>query len=234
MTDTSRLDLIAGLSCRVWDPPSGRVGRTAILLHGRGGDENSMAVFRAAIPLDARVVSPRAPLADALGGFAWIPPAPESAWPVHDDFAAASLRLGTLVDELQSSSSPTHSQVMVGFSQGAAAAAAFAFDHHQNISALALLAGFVAEPSAGLLDPTPLLGMPVFLAFGTQDDLVPVPIVEQSIAILRRADASLTTCDSPVGHKVSAACLRSLREWLARVWQARELASAAGGDRGAG
>ncbi len=216
MTDASRLAVLARLTCRVWDHPSSNARRIAILLHGRGGDENSMAVFRTVLPADTQVVSPRAPVTDSPGGFAWIPRQPDSSWPVHSDFANASASLVALADALASTSGAADSILMIGFSQGGAAAAAFALEHRSRIVALVLLAGFVAEPPAPLLDGSPLRGLPVFVAFGTEDDLIPAPIAQRSIAALRRAGSSLTICDSSVGHKVSAACLRSLGEWEAR------------------
>jgi phospholipase/carboxylesterase len=228
MIDASRLAVLAGLTCRVWEAPPGQTGRTALLLHGRGGDESSMAVFRAALPEDVRVVSPRALLTDTAGGFAWVPPHPESVWPVHEDFATADARLTMLVDELRTPTRAAQPILLAGFSQGAAMAAAFALEHRARIAGLALLAGFVARPPDSHLDRKPLFGLPVFVAYGTADTFIPPAIVDQSIALLRRAGGSVTTCDSAIGHKVSAACLRSLRDWLAREWAIQKHAGGAG------
>jgi predicted esterase len=55
--------------------------------------------------------------------------------------------------------------------------------------------------------------LPSFVAFGTRDITIPIDKSTQGIDWLREAGASLTTCDAPIGHKVSAGCLRSLEEW---------------------
>jgi predicted esterase len=161
-------------------------------------------------------------LADPLGGFAWVSAHPHRAWPVHADLATASLRLGALIGTLRAPIHANPSIMLLGFSQGAATAAAFALENCVQIAGLALLAGFVAEPSDSLLESKPLRSLPVFLAYGTQDTLVPVPIAQRSIESLGRAGASLTVCDAAVGHKVSAACLRSLAQWFGKEWRVAE------------
>jgi len=218
MTRTSRIEVLAGLTCRVWELSPQHGPRTAILLHGRGGDENSMAVFRAALPADATAILPRGPFSHPNGGFAWHVPLPNEEWPQEADFAEAANRLAALATVLRSQSGGRSSLVVAGFSQGAAAATAFALRHRDSLAALALLAGFVAGTPAKHNDGRPLRGLPVFFAHGTDDILVPASRTRDAIDSLASAGAALTTCDAPIGHKVSASCLRALRTWLISVW----------------
>jgi predicted esterase len=106
--------------------------------------------------------------------------------------------------------------LIVGFSQGAAAAVAFAARHRVLIAGLALLAGFVPS-SDSLIAERPLSGLPTFLAYGTRDATIPPAKSREAIDLLRAAGATLTACDAPIGHKVSATCLRSLTEWATSV-----------------
>ena len=99
---------------------------------------------------------------------------------------------------------------LAGFSQGAALTFALGLQHPERVQALAGLAGFLPEGSAELAVGQPLLDKPVFLAHGTLDELVPVEKARYAATILERAGASVNYCEHDVGHKLSAACFRSL------------------------
>jgi phospholipase/carboxylesterase len=60
-----------------------------------------------------------------------------------------------------------------------------------------------------------LEGKPFFVTHGTKDEMVPIERARASIEILERAGAQVTYCEDNVGHKVSATCLRSLKEFFA-------------------
>jgi phospholipase/carboxylesterase len=234
MTEDSRIESLAGLTCRVWDPSSKHASRIAILLHGRGGDENSMAVFRTALPADATAIMPRGPFSDPNGGYAWHALLPNDEWPQEADFAESVLRVAALTAVLRSDSSGHDAFFVAGFSQGAAAATSFALRHRDTVAALALLAGFVADAPGARHDELPLRGLPVFLAYGTDDELVPALRSRHAIESLASTGAALTTCDAPIGHKVSASCLRALREWLVREWVVAGVAGGVGEREGFG
>jgi len=55
----------------------------------------------------------------------------------------------------------------------------------------------------------------MFVAHGTQDNLVPIDRARASMALLEQAGARLTYCEAEVGHKVSADCLRGLETFFA-------------------
>jgi predicted esterase len=44
--------------------------------------------------------------------------------------------------------------------------------------------------------------------------MVPVDRARASIGLLEQAGAQVTYCEDEVGHKVSAGCLRALKEFL--------------------
>jgi phospholipase/carboxylesterase len=56
----------------------------------------------------------------------------------------------------------------------------------------------------------PLAGKPMFISHGTQDNMVPIDRARASMSLLEQAGAQVTYCESEVGHKVSADCLRGL------------------------
>jgi phospholipase/carboxylesterase len=217
MSEASHIERLAGLTCRVWRATSQPAAGLAFLLHGLGGDENSMAVFRPALPSRLLVVSPRAPFVVSPGGNSWHTQLAGHNWPLLEDFDASTSYVAALVDALGEPGQLTHPLLIVGFSQGAAAAAAFAFEHRILVDGLALLAGFVPHPSGLARIDQPLRGLPTFVANGTLDTTVPPKKANEAIGLLRAAGASLTSCDAPIGHKVSAQCVRALGEWAGLV-----------------
>jgi phospholipase/carboxylesterase len=59
-----------------------------------------------------------------------------------------------------------------------------------------------------------LKGKPVFVAHGTRDETVTIESARASIEILEQAGAQVTFCEDDVGHKVSAGCLRALKDFF--------------------
>ena len=110
---------------------------------------------------------------------------------------------------------------LLGFSQGAALACAYALLNPGRVATLAGLAGFLPEAAAELAADGGLAGLPVFLAHGTQDAMVPVALARKSAAILEQAGARVTYCEDDVGHKLSANCFRGFGEVLSRPHSGR-------------
>lgn len=179
------------------------------MLHGWTGDEDSMWVFARRLPPNALLIAPRGLYKAALGGFGWHKQR-SSLWPRVEDFNPA---VDLLLDLFTAQNFPegdfNHLR-LAGFSQGAALTFALGLQHPERVQALAGLAGFLPEGSAELAVGQPLLDKPVFLAHGTLDELVPVEKARYAATILERAGASVNYCEHDVGHKLSAACFRSL------------------------
>ncbi|MDH5506857.1 MAG: hypothetical protein OEZ02_06515, partial [Anaerolineae bacterium] len=104
---------------------------------------------------------------------------------------------------------------LVGFSQGAALSYVFALLHPRRIDRLAGLAGFLPERSDSAIASQPLRGLPVFVAHGAYDKIVPLPLARQAVASLTQAGANLTFCQGEVGHKLGANCFSALQSFFA-------------------
>lgn len=188
-----------------------------LLLHGWTGDENVMWVFARHYGEDALIIAPRAPYETPRGGFGWQPTLKET-WPLMDDLLPAVAALDTLLDTLalrpRFAAGRYQDLDVMGFSQGGAVAAVFTAAARHRVRALALLAGFVPD------DFRPLDGrlgqMPVFVAHGRQDTMVPVVRARQGVARLKAYGARVTYWEDESGHKLSAAGSRA----LAAFWQA--------------
>jgi len=84
----------------------------------------------------------------------------------------------------------------------------------QRIRKMGVLAGFVPSGMEALVEKRPLDGKHVFVAHGTQDQMVPIDRARTSMDMLESAGAAITYCEDDVGHKLSANCLRALENYL--------------------
>jgi len=196
--------------------PSQNPKRLLLLIHGWTGDENSMWVFTRGLSPEYWMVAPRAPHAAESAGYSWRPPQPGTyGKPSLETLKPAADNLISLVDAYSSSVGIDATQFdVMGFSQGAAMVNVVGLLHPERIRKMGVLAGFVPSGLDEVISKHPLDGKPVFVAHGTQDEMVPVDRARASIELLEKAGAVVTYCEDEVGHKVSAACLRALESFL--------------------
>jgi phospholipase/carboxylesterase len=191
--------------------------RLLVLIHGWTGDENSMWVFTRGLSTDDFwMMAPRAPHPAEPSGYSWRPHQPAtSGRPSLEALRPAADGLIRLVDEY-SASVKVHALKfdLVGFSQGAAMVNLVAMLYPHRIRKMGVLAGFVPSGLEELISQKPLAGKNIFVAHGTQDEMVPVDRARASIELLEQAGAQVTYCEDEVGHRVSATCMRALENYL--------------------
>jgi len=214
--DRSGLVSFQGWTLRVRGSAA-RPARFLLLVHGRTGDEDSMWVFVNNFPIDYWLLAPRAPYPARPGGYAWVPPAVESGTEASlEHFRASAKALVTLLDAYAARHDLQAPQFdLIGFSEGAAVASTLALTCPSRIRRLAILAGFVPQGVEEIVRPKPLDGIPVFVAHGTLDELVPIDHAREAVDMLEQAGAQITLCEAEIGHKVSAGCLRGLERFFA-------------------
>jgi len=185
---------------------------SVVLLHGLTGDERVMWVLESALPPGSLMVAPRGPFPAELGGYSWRR-TEGGGWPAIEDFEEAVTALSGLLDDLEARGLDRSRLILVGFSQGAALAFAAACQPRSRPAGVVALAGFL--PSG---DVTCLARLPVFWVHGTADKLVPVARGRADADRLRSAGAHVLLCESDVGHKLGADCLRGLKAWIAETF----------------
>lgn len=187
-----------------------------LMLHGWTGDENAMWVFAPRLPQEALIIAPRGLNTTPFGGYGWHAHQPKG-WPWVDDFKPA---IEVLREVLTPSNFPeglfSEFQV-VGFSQGAALAYSMAMLYPAKIGSIAGLSGFLPEGASALARNRPLTGKQIFMAHGSQDDLVPVARARQGVKTLEEAGAQVTYCEDDVGHKLSSTCFSGLEKFFSKV-----------------
>lgn len=214
LNDTGLIEF-EGWTLRV-RPASVNPARLLLMVHGWTGDENSMWVFARDLPPGEWVLAPRAPHVTEPGGYSWRPNADGD--PSRSTLELYQLSIQSLIELVDSYAAASGIEAdqfdVLGFSQGAALASLLAMLHPERVRKLGLLAGFVPRGAEDLITRKTLSGKRVFAAHGTQDPLVPVERARLSVELMEKAGAQVTYCESEVGHKVSADCMRALRAYL--------------------
>lgn len=183
-----------------------------VMVHGWLGDETVMWVFEHALPRQAALFSPRGPFI-ADGGFGWYSESQD-----QESFTQGVSALREFITRLTDTHSidPTRI-VLMGFSQGAAISSALTLTAPEQVTGLAMLAGFLPTLARPMLEPGKLAGKPVFIAHGAEDETVPIERARRAREALLRAGADVTYGEYAVGHKMSSQGLRDLKQWLAKV-----------------
>ena len=195
---------------------AGRAVPTLLLLHGTGGDENSLLELAASLYPGAALLSPRGQvLENGLPRFFR-----RLAEGVFDEPDLVA-RTHALADFVQAAAvhhgfDPAR-VVALGYSNGANIAAGTLLLRPELLHGAALLRPMVP------LHPTTLPhlpGTPVFLASGRHDTMVPVANVEELAETLRRSGASVTHHWAEAGHPLTSPEVQATADWLRTTFPA--------------
>ncbi|MFC4070396.1 alpha/beta hydrolase [Actinoplanes subglobosus] len=179
-----------------------------VLLHGRGSDEREIMTLAAHLPPDFEYTAVRAPIAEG-GGYAWFAnrgigrPVAESLRATIDWFRA---QLDAPADR------PVY---LIGFSGGAAFAGGLILDDPERFAGAAVLYGTMPFDAGLPTTPGRLSGLPVFVAQGDHDTVIPRELLDRTWTYLREESGAITTVRrDPVGHGIAPEALAALGEWL--------------------
>lgn len=212
----------SGLVHTVHIPPQATQARPAplvLLLHGWGGDESAMWLFKQTLPRGVAAVAPRAPIRLDSGGFVWFTYENSRFQPHVDTLEAALEKLSQFFASLPRlyPVDPTRA-VLMGFSQGAAISTAYIATHPDSAIGVVSLAGGVLQLPNVNPHPGLLAGLPVFITHGTRDDIVPLSAAEQTRQYYTQLGADVTYNQYPTGHKITTDGMKDLKAWLARLF----------------
>lgn len=198
-----------------------------IVLHGLGASGHDFEPFAQEIDLAAvgpvRWVFPHAPQIPVTLNGGYVMP----AWyDIHTDRLqedeAGLRRSQALVDGLlareQARGVPARRTVLAGFSQGCAMALLTGLRYGQRLAGVAGMSGYLplarqlaTERSAANAD------VPIWLAHGTQDEMVPLPRAQASRDALQALGYAVEWHSYPMGHSVCMEEVVDLQRWLLKV-----------------
>ena len=207
----------------LWREPAGEPEGALVLLHGRGADEHDLYPLLDVLDPERRLlgVTPGGPLHLPPGGRHWyalggIPtPDPET-------FLSTAPRLAAFLDALPV---PFERVVLGGFSQGTVMTWAMTLGPERPRPAGVLaLSGFLPRVPGYPLDPGRLAGVPVAVAHGTLDPVIPSRFGAEAAETLAAAGVDVVRLESAVPHMVDPAWIEPLRDLVARATRVEQTA----------
>ncbi|MFD4787590.1 hypothetical protein ACFWN1_11130 [Streptomyces sp. NPDC058459] len=186
-------------------------GPLVVLLHGRGSRESEIIGLADALPAGLSYAAVRAPIAEHTG-FAWFAnrgigrPVPESLRAAMDWFRGW----------LDEAAPPGRPVLLVGFSGGAAFAGGLVLDDPARFAGAAILYGTLPFDAGVPTAAARLAGVPVFLAQGEHDQVIPRDLLDRTWHYLTGESGAPTVARrDPVGHSFAPRALAALGSWLA-------------------
>jgi predicted esterase len=184
---------------------------TLLLLHGTGGDENDLLPVGRMLDERAALLSPRGKILEH-GMPRFFRRLAEGVFD-HEDLMDRTHELAGFVDRAVDEYDIDQRRLFaVGFSNGANVAASLLLTYPRLLAGAILLRAMVPfEP-----DKTPDLSrIPVYLAAGRSDQMVPPENTERLAQVLREAGADVTLDWQPGGHGIGPAEIQAARKWFA-------------------
>lgn len=184
-----------------------------VLLHGSGSDERDMVTLWHDLPPTFVVVSPRAPFADAGGGWRWYRKTSRDA-----DIAISRKIVDLIVAKAVERFDADPARVFIGgFSQGAVMTYEVALAAPDRFRGAVVLSGTLfPSAEAGLPGRAALGRESFFIAHGTADARIPFASATAARASLERLGVPVSFhAYSGLGHTTEAAETRDLSAWLA-------------------
>lgn len=185
-----------------------------LLIHGWTGNENSMSVFLQSLPENAAAIMPRGLFQINQDSYGWANATQEG----QHDFAVFQGVAEKLHHAIQSVKGQLTDQEdakfnLIGFSQGAALAVVYSLLFPHEIRKVALLSGFLPAGSPQI-EPGKIQYPSYYIAHGKQDTLVEFQQAVEMKEYLDSITSPVQFCSAEIGHRVSAACLSDLKNFL--------------------
>jgi phospholipase/carboxylesterase len=181
-----------------------------ILFHGRGGNERDMASLAEFLPRSAEYYAVRAPIAEG-GGFAWFANRGIGR-PTAESLRKTMTWFRGWLDETFEVDRPI---MLVGFSGGAAFAGGLLLSDPKRFAGAALLFGTLPFDAEIPTNPAQLFGVPVFLAQGMRDNVIPSELQAATWTyLLGDSGAAVSAHKEPGGHELTNRTVQLVAQWL--------------------
>lgn len=213
-----------------------RGSQVAVFLHGYAATPEDWVPFvdTITLPVGYRFVFPEGPEQTVppdgpVGGRAWWrlgladyrrpASAPADMSRVHPEgLVLAGRRVRTLLGEVRTRvGADGRGVILGGFSQGAMVSAEVAFDADEPLRALVLLSDTLVDEAHLAAALRKRRGLPVFIAHGRRDDILPFAAADRLQQALRRGGLRVTWYPFDGGHEIPAEVVAALNRFLATL-----------------
>ncbi len=191
-------------------PKPGGLPVTLLLLHGTGGDENSLLPIAADVAPGTALLSPQGKT--VIDGMRRFFPVTNSGHLDRDELEYRTAEVAGFVQEAaQSYGFDSRRVVALGYSNGGAMAASLMLLRPRLLAGAAILRPILPPTPARIPD---LSGKPVLVAGGRHDELAPPLDSERLADVMRSARADVTLRWEDAGHKLRPAEMQAIKLWL--------------------
>ena len=181
-----------------------------VLLHGRGSSERDIIGLAGHLAPRASYAAVRAPIAEG-GGYAWFANRGIGR-PVAESLAETMAWFRSWLDEVAPAGRPV---VLAGFSGGAAFAGGLVLDDPARFAGAAILYGTLPFDAGVPTDTGRLAGVPVFVAQGDQDQVIPPELLARTWGyLLTDSGAAPYARRDPGGHGITTGTVDELGAWI--------------------
>ena len=182
-----------------------------VLLHGRGSHEREILGVAAHLPDGPAYAAVRAPIAEG-GGYAWFANRGIGR-PVASSLDETMAWFRGWLDDVAPPGRPV---ILVGFSGGAAFAGGLVLADPGRFAGAAILYGTLPFEAGLPIDDGRLAHLPVFVAQGDQDHVIPRELLDRTWSyLLGESGAPTVARRDPGGHGMTHGTLHALHEWVA-------------------
>ena len=113
---------------------------------------------------------------------------------------------------------PVNRVVMAGFSQGGAIALQTALRYPERLAGVLALSAYLPQAASLQSERSPAnQGIPIFMAHGRYDDIIPLRRAEESRKLLEAAGHPVEWHEYPMTHAVCAEEIADIAAFLARI-----------------
>ena len=197
-----------------------------IWLHGLGADGHDFEPIVPELKLakPVRFVFPHAPVRpvtinQGMRMRAWYDILQFGGGPEDDAGIRASQRLAEeLISKEKKKGLPAEKIVMAGFSQGGAIALQTALRYPERLAGVLALSAYLPQAASLQSERSPAnQGIPIFMAHGRYDDIIPPRRADESRKLLEAAGYRVEWHEYPMPHSVCAEEIADIAAFLARI-----------------
>ena len=185
-------------------------GPLVVLLHGRGSAESEILTLAGHLPAGFSYAAVRGPIGEGAG-YAWFANRGIGR-PLASSLRSTMDWFRTWLDDFAPAGRPVH---LIGFSGGAAFAGGLLLDDPARYAGAAVLYGTLPFDAGVPVTPGRLAGVPVFVAQGDHDAVIPRELLDRTWDYLKVDSGAVTTARrDPVGHGIAPGVLPAMAAWL--------------------
>ena len=187
-------------------------------LHGVGSNERDLFSFAGVVDPRFLVLSLRAPLERGLDAYAWFDVRflPQGFAINVDQLRSSRDRVIQFVDEAAQAYGADRERVYFqGFSQGAIVSLTIMLSNPAIVAGVAAMSGRIPQETVAWVAPREQLeGVPVLLAHGTDDDVIPIAYARYARDLLRELPVDLTYQEYEMRHTIGPQAMQDMLAWL--------------------